>query len=71
MGPGAQGVGRMYLGLDANLHDGARDGEHITGDQQDVPAIDKFQPLPQADDPSPLPPHEPHKLLQKAGRVSA
>lgn len=63
--------GRTYLGFDANLHDGAGDGEHIAGDQQDVPAIDKFQPIPEADDPSPLPPHEPNKLLQEAGGVRA
>lgn len=72
-GPGRthQARGRPYLGFDTNLHDGARDGEHIAGDQQDVPAVDKFQPLPEADDPSPLPPHEPNELLQEAGGVRA
>lgn len=63
------GVGRTHLGFDADLHDGARDGEHVAGDQQDVPAVDKFQPFPQADDPTPVPPHEPDKLLQGAGGV--
>ena len=37
-GVGRQGVGRTHLGFDANLHDGTRDGEHVTGDQKDVPA---------------------------------
>lgn len=63
-GVGRQGVGWTHLGFDANLHDGTRDGEHVAGDQKDVPAIDKFQPLPQADDPSPPSPHEPDKFLQ-------
>lgn len=64
-GVGRQGSGRTHLGFNANLHDGARDGEHVAGDQQDVPAIDKFQPLPQANDPSPPSPHEPDKFLQR------
>lgn len=68
--PGS-GVGRTHLGFDANLHDCTRDGEHIAGDQQNIPAIDKFQPLPQADDLSPLAPHETDKLLQEAGGVRA
>jgi hypothetical protein len=58
-------VGRTHLGLNANLHDGAGDCEHVAGDQQDVPAIDKFQPFPQAYFLSPLPPHEPDELLQE------
>lgn len=35
-----------YLGLNADLYEGAGNGEQITDDEQDVPAIDELHPVP-------------------------
>lgn len=35
----------MYLGLNTDLYEGAGDGEQVTDDEQDIPAIEEFHPV--------------------------